>query len=339
MRKSLFLSTDMVEPAKRNEFWREVGRPMFEISPGASDDTPLEGMIQTHALGSLMIGSSSFNWQIYRRDRKTIMKSGFDQYLLQCLTEGGMKGNFDGVDVVANPGDICVFDLNCPFMTDAAAGRRLSVMIPRAPIESAAGGRSLHGVVFRAGAPVTNFLGGFITNLWQTIEALEPADALAIEASIIDFIAVTLSRGDMVAMPQSPATTAMLRHRALQLIDAGLSNPALGPDMLIDQLKISRAHLYRIFSGDGGVSAFIRDRRLDAAFRHLTTARNDRQSIAEIARQFGFSSNGQFARAFRARFAIAPREARRELDQVSDRMIPQFGMNGHFSVISHSHSD
>jgi AraC-like DNA-binding protein len=332
-RRGLFLSTDMVTPRDRNEFWREVARPVFDIVRTAHGGEQLEGTVHTQSLGSLMLGATTFNQQVYRREQRAIVKTGLDHYLLQLLTAGTVTGNCDGVDIAAGVGDICVFDLARPFTTDAQQGARLTVMIPRERIDSATGGRSLHGLVMRARDPLTRLLRDFILNLSNTADGLDSGDALAMAASITDFFAAALSRNTGNSTAFQPILAAVVRKRAIRIIDAQLSNPRLGPEMLMQQLRVSRAHLYRMFAGDGGISALIRQRRLDAAFHNLSNMRGKRQSIAEIARQLGFTSSGQFSRAFRARFAIAPRDARFEFDRQSDRMFGDHGLRGHFAEL------
>jgi hypothetical protein len=54
---SVRITTKAVEPALRNEFWREVTRPVFETIPTGEDRTiPLEGSLAPRAVGGLLIG-------------------------------------------------------------------------------------------------------------------------------------------------------------------------------------------------------------------------------------------------------------------------------------------
>ncbi|MDO8978200.1 MAG: helix-turn-helix transcriptional regulator, partial [Afipia sp.] len=84
----------------------------------------------------------------------------------------------------------------------------------------------------------------------------------------------------------------------------------LGPAMLMSRFRVSRAQHYRMFAADGGVATLVRERRLEAAYREIMRPDSASRSITEIAHDLGFSSSGQFLRAFRARFAMTPSEAR-----------------------------
>ena len=86
---------------------------------------------------------------------------------------------------------------------------------------------------------------------------------------------------------------------------------------LMREFDVSRTHLYRIFADKGGLASAIRERRLDAAFHRLRRAEAIDISITDVALDLGFSSSAQFARAFRARFAMSPSEARFNADRPS----------------------
>jgi hypothetical protein len=117
----IYLSTDQIEPALRNEFWRAVHRPIFDVAP-ASEGDQLRGSVTARPIGSLTIGSTNINSQIYRRDRQVIVDSGMDHYLLYLLVAGTIKAECDGTSFAARPGDICLFDLTRPYVSIAKTG-------------------------------------------------------------------------------------------------------------------------------------------------------------------------------------------------------------------------
>ncbi|HEY9568748.1 MAG TPA: helix-turn-helix transcriptional regulator, partial [Thalassobaculum sp.] len=100
---------------------------------------------------------------------------------------------------------------------------------------------------------------------------------------------------------------------ARRLIDASLSDAGLTPDLLAQQLGVSRAKLYRMFEPVGGIAQYIRDRRLRRAMLELRDVEFRHHPIYEIALRAGFSSETTFGRAFRQRYEITPREARQQV--------------------------
>lgn len=318
MTGDLLLSTDLVEPSLRSEAWREITRPFFETTwyPG-EDGAPLEGSLRSRSIGSLLIGPTSFNRQQYRRDRRVILRGGLDQYLLQLFVAGTLEGDCDGQAISVGPGDICVFDLARPFVSRVQTGSTISIVLPREGIDSAAGGRSLHGVTLKAGSPVTRLLANFIVSLSDAAADMASADALAIEEAAIGLFVSGLLRQVPDISMGDPAVAQVLRRRVLDFIDANLSEPELGLALLMRHFRVSRAHLYRMFASDGGVVKAVRERRLDAAYRELTRPGRPPRSVTDIAHVLGFSSSSQFQRAFRARFGMTPSEAREEALSIS----------------------
>lgn len=322
----------MVEPSLRTEVWREITQPYFETTQSVDDgESTLEGLVRVRTVGTLLIGPTSFNRQNYSRDRRIILQGGLDQYLVQLFVAGALEGDCRGHAMSVRPGDICVFDLARTFTSSASAGASMSITLPREQIDKAASGRSLHGVVLKAGDPVTRLLSEFIVSLFDTAIELESAAALAIEEAAIDLLASGIARRDLDATTGDPMLAQVLRRRVLKFIDSNLTEPDLGPALLMRRFRVSRAHLYRMFAADGGVATLVRERRLEAAYRELMRSHSPSRSITEIAHDLGFSSSGQFLRAFRARFAMTPSEARQRGLALARVDRPVSGVRAHFS--------
>ncbi|WP_375288446.1 GlxA family transcriptional regulator [Sphingomonas sp.] len=96
--------------------------------------------------------------------------------------------------------------------------------------------------------------------------------------------------------------------RALAAMEGALEEP-LGPESLAITAGLSRRQLERLFQrllGTGIGEAYLR-LRLDHA-RHLLRATG--LSVTDVAVASGFASASHFSRVFKARFGIAPRDAR-----------------------------
>jgi AraC-like DNA-binding protein len=101
--------------------------------------------------------------------------------------------------------------------------------------------------------------------------------------------------------------------RILRCIEAHLDDPALGCDLLQKTFFVSRPTLYRMFQPLGGVSRYIRERRLMAARRRLRD--EPQHSITWLLYDLGFESERQFQRAFNARFGMSPMQWRGQCRQ------------------------
>jgi AraC-like DNA-binding protein len=311
MTDDLFLSTDMVDPDLRTEFWREVTAPVCDTTAETEGElAPLEGSIRAISLGSLLVLPTTFSRQRFRREQRLILEGLLDDYMVQLFIAGTLEGNCDGREIFVGPGDIYILDLARPFDTRAPQGGTIiTVALPRGPMEAATRGVSLHGIVLKADLPVTRMLTELIHSLAELGTSLDAADVAAIEAAAVTLLSSSFAR-HAPARDQTPSQ--LLRQRALDFIDANLADPGLGPVLLMQHFRVSRAHLYRMFAADGGVARLIRERRLDAAYRALIGPGAFERSITQIAFTFGFSNSDQFRRAFSSRFELSPSKARQE---------------------------
>ncbi|WP_431824014.1 helix-turn-helix domain-containing protein [Burkholderia sp. F1] len=309
----VFLSTERVEPALRDEYWRQVTRPIVDTTPIAGHgDARLAGTLASRMLGELLMWRTSFNAQQYRRDRRTIQQSGFDQYVVQLVRSGSLVGDFNGVEVRACPGDIYIIDLGQPLCSRVDAGESVAVFVPREGLEKASGGRDLHGVVLHANRAITRLLADYLVGMYELGEQASPAQAIAVQDAMVALLAAALAEAAAPAGRRPVTHGAALRRRIVQHISQHVTDRDLSPDTLMTHFRISRAHLYRVFEADGGVARFIRDRRLDLAYRALVDPRSNGQTIKEVAFRYGFSSSDMLVRAMRQRFGATAREIRTE---------------------------
>lgn len=96
------------------------------------------------------------------------------------------------------------------------------------------------------------------------------------------------------------------RGRAIRLIDSRLLDPGLNAAQLAPALGLSRASLYRLFRDQGGVNAYLRERRLQNARETLARRTGRHPTVAEVAQAHGFPNVSYFSRAFRAAFGHSP---------------------------------
>lgn len=310
----LFLSTNLIEPRLRNDYWREITRPLFDTRlPDGSNDATLEGSISSRLVGELLISRATFNPHRVCRDRRVILHSGLDDfYLLQLYPDTAFDADCDGRSMSAGPGDIGIFDFARAWQGQASSGTSLSIALPRKQIDKVTRGQDPHGLVLKATSPVIQVLADIIVSLYELPGDAASADALAIEEAAVALVAATLERRARDEVPADPVLSHILRRRVLEFIDARISEPNLGPDLLTRRFRVSRAHLYRMFAADGGIATVVRQRRLDAAYRELTRQGGSPYSITGIAHELGFSGSNQFLRAFRTRFGMTPSDVRRE---------------------------
>jgi AraC-like DNA-binding protein len=93
-----------------------------------------------------------------------------------------------------------------------------------------------------------------------------------------------------------------------RFIEANLNQPDLSPSSVVDTLQLKRATIYRWFEHEGGLGAYIRNRRLREAADELV--RFPHLQVIDIAYGLGFNSASDFTRAFRRAYGMSPQDAR-----------------------------
>ncbi|MFK0682915.1 helix-turn-helix domain-containing protein [Ochrobactrum sp. BD67] len=306
MNDETLISTDMIEDRLPNDFWCAILKPMYETE---GDDCQFSGSIVARSIGSVQIGATSFKSHSHAQAPELIAQAGLDHYVLQLMASGELRGNFNGVDVDAKPGDIVFIDLSQTIKLHGSWGSRITVVIPREELEKIVGWRNLHGLHMSAEIPMTRLLFSYLHDLLSLSRDLDRINAQSALDAMFTLLGASIN-GTTGGVVESLPANLPIRKRILAYIDDNLSDPLLGPHLITKNLRISRSSLYRTFEAEGGVARIIRDKRLDRAYRILVDERGRHVSFKEIAYRCGFHDGAQFTKAFKNRFGMSPKDAR-----------------------------
>jgi AraC-like DNA-binding protein len=153
----------------------------------------------------------------------------------------------------------------------------------------------------------TSFLGTVSLGLPQ------PGSAAAtfVEHAIVDLLLAVVAERTAELLP-AEATEAGTRVRIRDFVLRRLPDSALGPQRIAAEFGISTRYLHRLFeSEDTSVGSFIRRERLKKAATELTDPTLRHLDVKTIANRSGFAGADQFARAFKSRYGLSPRDYRR----------------------------
>jgi AraC-like DNA-binding protein len=129
------------------------------------------------------------------------------------------------------------------------------------------------------------------------------ATAELVRAVLIAAIDEEPSRGDS---PDQDLVTVVKDYIAQHLAD-----PGLGAERIAQAMFISARQLYKLWEGEPSpLGQWIIERRLEAARHELASSRGRHQTIAAIARRWGFTDSTHFSRRFRQAYGLSPREWR-----------------------------
>lgn len=151
----------------------------------------------------------------------------------------------------------------------------------------------------------------FMLLLDRSLPNLRAADVPHIVAATTNLLAacLTLSRDHIVGAQN--AIDSVVIERASKIIERKLRDPDLTPQKLCRDLGVARSRLYRIFEPVGGISTFIRRKRLLKTCDILADCSEGRP-ISTIAQEWGFTDPSAYSRMFRKEFGMTPKEARAE---------------------------
>jgi AraC-like DNA-binding protein len=293
-----------------SERWRAEIAPVFAVRPPADGgESEIGGAIIRHHLGAAVVGEVEASAQGYLRSEQLIGAVGVDHLLVQVYRAGRTVLEIDGREIEAGPGDVLFFDLSRPVRSQATAMRAINMVLPRALLDLDADTLDgAHGTVLEGASGAGALAGQHLQSLLATAPALTGPAAGGIVKASAGLLAACLAPA-LRRERDAPATLTATLATICRFIDREIGNPDLDAALLCAAFGLSRSALYRLFAPVGGVAEYIRRRRLARARLALNTVPPGRGGIGRIARQFGFSSDDAFARAFKARFGVAPREA------------------------------
>ncbi len=310
------VSTDAVDPASRDEYWREMLNPAYRVATLSGDKAAggCSGSIRLHSFASMVVTEITSSPQLYLRDRRVIDQNGLSDYLVQLVLSGSIVADFGSTNMDIRPGDVFIIDYARPYRASTDRGTRLSVLVPRALLDRDLGAQATHGVVFRDTHAITTMLATYIRQLCALADRLSSDEATVIQQSFLALLTGSLRQDELHGRPHEKFMQRALKESLLAYIDLNLANSDLGPEHLAQRFRISQAHLYRILQADGGISRMIREKRLRRAYQLLVEERGNRRplSITEVTYESGFSHPGHFSQLFKDRFGVTPREIRGE---------------------------
>ena len=307
-------TTGQFGPLTRYDAWHNLISAVFE--PGPPDGRTRQDLTAEASsvhFGQLLLVHAKADAQHFRRTRRLIAREGLDHYMIQVYRAGVCDGTYGETQNTVRPGDVKVIDLAQPFSTFNTDFDNTTLTIPRAALAPLLDRPDrLHGTVLPGNSPLGSVLGAHIHALSGAAGHLTPEEGGVLAAGSIRLVAACLGASQRAQEETNPFRAAAVGQAVRDYIDENITAPALGPDMLIRQFSLSRATLYRLFMDDGGVAAYIQNRRLRRCFLMIADPRQSALRIGEIAYEHGFTSDSVFSRAFRRAFGMTPSEARAE---------------------------
>lgn len=153
------------------------------------------------------------------------------------------------------------------------------------------------------------FFADYITLLHANLPYLQRDSGFRVAEATTQMLAAVIAPSQEGFVQAQAPIDAVITSRAIRAIELNLTDPGLGPEFLCKNVGVSRSRLYRIFEPAGGISNYIRRKRLLETCRALADD-TSAHSVSHIAEQFGFVDPSSFSRMFKREFGLSPKEIR-----------------------------
>ncbi|MBB3181641.1 helix-turn-helix domain-containing protein [Variovorax sp. Sphag1AA] len=263
-------------------------------------------------LGKLVALQLSMGSQVHRRTRRHVLNDQIDHYRIALLVDGRQHCDLDdGRRMTMAPGDLLITDMARPecLHVDSDKAENIVLYIPREMLdESLMHPMPLHGTVPRGVA--ADVLADHLHTMIRHLPRTAPDEAAAMTAATIALVAASIATSRRINEASHPAVESTLLRQACRHIELHLNEETLSVASVAKFFQLSRSSLYRLFAPLGGVSSYIKERRLLRV--HAALARSTGPlRVQRVAEAHGFQAFAHFSRGFREMFGYPPSEVRR----------------------------
>jgi AraC-like DNA-binding protein len=301
-------STLKIPERERFELW--VAGNHCDCRLQDRDSTPFNGEASGAALGSLILShrkwSDSKRLAPYevRRTARRIRTDGYDFFRFTMFLDRRFRFQTDNLQGTKQAGELVLLDAAQPQECVVESGQSISLVLPREFLPRQT--EHWHGRTLSSG--IGRLLADHLRSLLRNLPVLAERDVpFVVESTLQLLTAAVTPTADTVRMASAPIRDALV-NRILRYIEVNLLEPDLTPDRICRDIGLSRAKLYQLFEGSGGVMRQIQRKRLRRVYRLLANPNRAGARIAEIAWRHGFSNEKYFYRLFKAEFGHTPNE-------------------------------
>ena len=301
-------STGDAEARLRFSYWRDaVCQAILHVDAERRGSESFEARISGFASGPTKVARFASRPHRILRQRNHVLRSGEEGYLVSWQEEGQSHIAQGDAALVLEAGEIAVVDVEKSFMVDFPTPvRRTLALVPRRKLEEKA--------PWLKRSPPSKVTGeGIFAGLARAHLAQLCADP-ALGPDATDLMVENIC--NLVALATAPSsferqTCELPTETLLAFLRKNLHQPDLAPPWAAAQLRISVRTLHLRFQRMGSTfGAWILSERLEACRRALANALHERQSISEIAFDWGFREISHFSKVFKARYGVTPRDYR-----------------------------
>lgn len=293
--------------------WQERMSPVYDIQPSSKQpEDAFDASLSRYTIDNLSLFDFRTAPNLAVRSLGRVSTENIRDITFSVFLEGppgqflGGKPRSDAPHIPHVP-SILALDMDQPCTIRSFHSRLLLLFVPRALAENLfPDPASLHGRWIHATDPLTRMLIDHLISLRRQIVGLSKKEAHQSFLTAVELLVAAFGRQAGLAGNARSAVRAAVYGKVRRHVETNLRDPNMSPEGVLASLHLSRASVYRIFEHEGGLAAYIRNRRLRMAADELV--RFPHMQVQDVALGLGFNDVSSFNRAFRRAFDIAPRE-------------------------------
>ena len=297
----------------RAQFWTDaVSTVLFPMASSCADPIGFDGVLKTWHLSNASLSHVQSGPVSYHRERHHLSHDVEEEILVSFSGQSELVFTQNDRTLKVGRGQFVVQRGHAPYeLRQAEANEILVLKLPAAMLAQRL--RSIDrysSLVFDASSGTGALLLDMLLALPKRATEINEVTRGGLSACLIELLALTMEGDARVLGGELSSVQAGHLARAERYIRQNLSNRALSPELIASACGISVRYLHQVFSSSGkSVSQWIRELRLLACEQQLRGPRR-KDSIAEIAYQWGFGDQAQFSRHFRAYFGCTAKQMR-----------------------------
>lgn len=308
-------STRNVPVGSKVGFWNDVISDVFapmEVKP--IDRDRFEAEVDCVKLGSTWLANPRSTPALVQRNPGHLVKTRDRPYFLHLQLKGRLKVVQDGREALLDRGDLVLTDSAMPYTLRYEEECSTLVMIltaqdlaNRLPAPDDLLGVKLCG---RDGMAAT--ASSLLAGIWEEARTRDLPETMGdtLASAVMDVFSASWLATAKLQVAES-AVSISRRIQIRRHVEAHLRDPELSARTVAAAFGISPRYLHIIFStGEETVSNLILRRRLEECAKQLRDAIWSRRTITEIAFSWGFNNATHFARVFREKYSLSPRDYR-----------------------------
>lgn len=308
-------TTKPVPRAAKVAYWNGLHSKLFlpvEITP--QDAQTFDAEVGTEVLGPVTFTKTTSPPATIVLSQVKVDESSPRRFDLLMPVEGTLLVSHHGLDTEVAAGDLILLDARPPSRLSFVNPNE-TIIVSMTPATLAAhlpDADGVCGVRVHGDRGMGRVASEMLRSLWyELVRGLPGEMGATIASNLLDVIATSYATEHSVDI--HGVTRAKSRKlQVKRFVEAHLREPRLTPGYVADSLNVSTRYIRMLFAEeDEQLSRYILRRRLEKCAEQLRRSAWTRTTITQIAFSWGFRSMPHFARVFRARYEMTPREYRK----------------------------